>query len=405
MTSAANAFDLTSADFKRDPHPTCRAMLEAGPVVPVRLPIVGEVMFATRHASVELLLKDDERFSVDLVERGRSGIARLIRWMPGPLKLLSENMLQKDDPEHRRLRKLVDAAFRRRDIDTLRPAIEKLADDMITDLARSEDRDIVRHVARDLPLAVICDLLGLPHEDRGRFTKWMNALSDVNSIFGMTRLIPALNRINTYLRAQIAAQRKDPGDGLIARLVHAHEDGDQLTDDELLAMCFLLFVAGHETTTHLISGGTLALLQHPEALEALRSNRDLALSATDELLRFVSPVQMTKPRLPKSDLMFEGAPLREGQMVMGLLCAANLDPEVFDNPEALDIARKPNRHLAFGAGPHFCLGAWLARTEMELFLQRLLDRAPHLSLAVPEYQLAWRKGTGMRALKALPVQL
>lgn len=404
MIKQSHKFDIVSPGFKRSPGATCEAMRAAGPLIPVRLPIVGDIHFATTHASVDALLKAHDRFSVDLLTNGRTGLSTFLRWTPGPLKLLSENMLQMDGADHRRLRKLVDGAFRRTEIDALRPRIERIADDLIDKLARSNDRDLVRHVARDLPLAVICDMLGLPQEDRPRFTRWMASLSDVSSITGLARLIPAINRINTYLRNHFERRRADPGDDLISRLMATEADGDMLSANELLSMCFLLFVAGHETTTHLISGGTLALMQHREQWERLQADEELAAAATDELLRFVTPVMMTKPRIPVQDLEFEGVTLQRGQLVMGLLTSANLDPMVFEHPATLDITRTPNRHVAFGAGPHFCLGAWLARAEMEIFLQRLTNRCPDLNLAVPEDQLAWRKGTGMRALKSLPVR-
>ncbi len=405
MSISPHTFDLTSSTFKRDPSPTCAAMRAAGSIVPVRMPIVGDIHFVTTHASVERLLKAHDMFSVDITKNGRSSISTFLRWTPGPLKLLSENMLQMDGIEHRRLRKLVDHAFRRTEIDALRPGIERIADELIDTLAASHDGDLVRHVARDLPLAVICDMLGLPQDDRPKFTRWMAALSDVSSITGMVRLIPAINKINRYLRRHFDRRRAEPGDDLISTLIQTEADGDRLSGNELLAMCFLLFVAGHETTTHLISGGTLALLQNPGQLERLRDDPSLAVSATDELLRFVSPVMMTKPRMPLEDTTFEGVSLRQGQMIMALLTSANLDPEAFGSPETLDIARAPNRHVAFGAGPHFCLGAWLARAEMEIFLQCIVARARDLQLAVPEEDLVWRKGTGMRALKALPLRL
>jgi len=405
MANTKHKFDLISPDFKRDPVPTCAAMRAVGPVVPVRMPLVGQISFITTHASVEKLLKSPEHFSVDFMRSGRSVLATIMRWLPGPLRHVSENMLQKDDPEHRRLRKLVDNAFRRDRVDALRPRIEAIADQLLDKLEASEDGDLLRHVSRDLPLAVICEMLGLPQSDRPKFTRWMAALSDINSAMGLVRFIPVINRINRYLRKKIGERRAEPRDDLISALIHAGDAGDRLSDNELLAMCFLLFLAGHETTTHLISGGVLALIRHPDQLEQLRGDPGCAGIATDELLRFVSPVLMTKPRIPVEDMEFEGTPVRKGQMLVALLVSANMDPGVFDNPETLNIARDRNRHVAFGAGPHFCLGAWLARTEMELFLQRLLDRASSLRLSIPETELRWIRGTGMRALKALPVTL
>ena len=380
-------------------------MRAVGPLVTTRAPLIGRTTFVTTYAAVEKLLKNPERFFVDLRAAGKSRLALLIRWLPGGLRFLSDNMLQKDDPEHRRLRKLVDAAFRRDEMEKWVIRIERIADQLIDDLFASEERDLVKHVSRPLPLAVISELLGLPQDDRPKFIRWMASIYELDSILGFVRIVPAVGKINRYLQAKFRERRNEPRDDLISALVHAKDEGDQLSDNELLAMCFLLFVAGHETTTHLISGGVLALLQNPDQLARLRANPDLTPSAVEELLRFVSPVQMTKPRYPIENTEFEGIAVRKGQMLMALLASANVDPEAFDNPETLDIGREKNRHLAFGGGPHFCLGAWLARAEMEVLLRRLLYRAPALSLAVPETELRWTQRIGIRALKTLPLRL
>jgi cytochrome P450 len=397
-------FDLTGQAFKRDPFPTLSMMRAAGPVVTTRVPLIGRTAFVTTYAAVEKLLKSPDHFSVDLGRARRTQITTLIRWLPG-LRHLADNMLQKDDPEHRKLRKLVDSAFRRDEIETWVPRIERIADQLIDDLFASEERDLVKHVSRSLPLAVICELLGLPRDDRPKFIRWMASISELDSVWGLARLLPAIRNINRYLVAKFAERRKEPRADLISALVHARDDGDQLSDNELLAMCFLLFVAGHETTTHLISGGVLALLQNCDQLDRLRYEPDLTPSAVEELLRFVSPVQMTKPRFPVEDLEIEGITVRKGQTLMALLASANADPKAFDDPETLDLGRENNRHLAFGGGPHFCLGAWLARTEMEVLLRRLVERAPALAIAVPENELLWTERIGIRALKTLPLKL
>ena len=397
-------FDLAGQDFKRDPFPTFAAMRQVGSLVDIRMPLVGQATFATTHAACETLLKDTEAFSVELRRARRAAPIVMLVKLPG-LRPLVDNMLQRDGTEHRRLRKLVDGVFRRQEIDKLTGRIETIADRLLDDLAASEDGDLVRHVARDLPLAVICDMLGLPQSDRPKFTRWMGAMSEAKSVWSIGRFLPSIWRINGYLRARFEERRREPRDDLISALVHAEDAGDRLTDDELLAMCFLLFVAGHETTTHLISGGVLALLQNPDQLARLRAEPDLAPSAVDELLRFVSPVQVTKPRFATDGLVLEGRRFEKGHMLVAFLASANTDPAVFEAPEVLDLGREKNRHLAFGGGPHFCLGAWLARKEMEVLLRRLLDRAPELQLAVPERDLRWTGRTGMRALISLPLRL
>lgn len=404
MVEQLHKFDLAGQAFKRDPLPTFAAMRDVGPLVDARMPIIGRVTFATHYEAVEALLKSADDFSVELARAKGSRFGLFLKLMPGGIKLLANNMLQKDDPEHRRLRKLVEGAFRRQEIARLEAEIEALAGELISNWRNSSDGDIVRHVARDLPLAVISVLLGLPAADRPKFHTWMGAISEVSSVMGFFRLVPSLNKIIGYMREVMAERRRVPEDDLISALLQAEESGERLSDNEILAMVFLLFAAGHETTTHLISGGTLALLQNPAALAALREGPELLPTAVDELLRFVSPVQMTKPRFVTRDVEFFGQPLKRGQMMMALLAAANADPAVFDAPERLDLSRAPNRHLAFGAGPHFCLGAWLAKKEMEIYLKVMLAEALELRLGCDEASLKWTERGGMRALKALPLR-
>ena len=400
-----HSFDLTSNAYKRDPFPVLAALRDVGPVVTTRVPILGNTTFVTTHAAVEMLLKDKDNFSTQIENGRNSRIATIIRFMPRNLRLIAQNMLQKDGAEHRRLRKLVDGAFRRGEIEAWRPRIEAIADRLLDRWQASPDRDLVRHVARDLPLAVICELLGLPDADRPKFSRWMSSLSEMTSLWGFVRFLPAVGKINRYLTACFQERRVAPRDDLISALVHANDAGDRMTDDELLAMLFLLFVAGHETTTHLISGGVLALLQNPDQLQRLRHDPGLIPSAVDELLRYVTPVEITKPRFPFADMTFEGVAMAKGQLVMAHLAAANSDPAAFTDAETLDLGREKNRHVAFGGGPHFCLGAWFAKAEMEVLLQRLLARASTLALAVPESELRWTERIGLRALERLPLTL
>ena len=404
MTRHRQTFDLKGQAFKRDPLPTFAAMRAISPVIPSRIPIIGKVSFATTYSAVETLLKDKKRFVVDPRPIGKKNLKRLPWWFPKRFRPLTESMLGMDDPDHQRLRRLVDKAFHQRSIESYLPMILGIAERMIDDLKTSDDGDLVKHVARPMPLAVISELLGLPPEDRPRLIEWMAGISTVSSLMGAFRMFPALEKISTYLKQQFAKRLADPKDDLISALVSVEEEGDQLSEDELLAMCFLLFVAGHETTTHLISGGVLALLQHPDQLEQLRQDPTLMTSAVEELLRFVSPVQMSKPRYATEDTTLNGVPIEQGERLMAILASANADPDIFTSPEKLDIERTPNRHMSFGHGPHFCLGLQLARAEMIIVLEQLLGRYPKLQLAIPEQDLRWTKRIGLRALQALPVQ-
>jgi cytochrome P450 len=283
--------------------------------------------------------------------------------------------------------------------------IAGIADRMIEAVVASDDRDLVRHVARPLPLAVISELLGLPDRDRPQLMRWMAGMSTVSSMVGALRMFSGISKLANYLKAEFERRRREPGEDLISALVAVEEAGDQLSEDELLAMCFLLFVAGHETTTHLISGGVLALLQRPDELKRLKTDPALMPSAVDELLRFVSPVQMSKPRYATEATTLDGAPIERGQRLMALLASANADPDMFENPAKMDLARKPNRHVAFGHGPHVCLGLQLARAEMAIVLECLLARYPGMRLATPEDDLRWTRRIGLRALESLPLEL
>jgi cytochrome P450 len=230
------------------------------------------------------------------------------------------------------------------------------------------------------------------------------AISQASSLAGVIGVLRGLSNLMGYLRAEVHRQSARPRDGLLAALIQAEEAGDRLSEDELLAMVFLLLTAGHETTLHQIAASVLTLLDHPDQLRELTADWSLAESAVQELLRYVSFAQVGKPRYAREDCEFYGQPIRRGQMLFASLAAANCDPAHFDHPERLDIHRRPNRHVAFGAGIHACLGAKLSRVETEIALQRLFTRFPRLELAAPRAQLRYVPRFGSRALVALPVK-
>jgi cytochrome P450 len=227
----------------------------------------------------------------------------------------------------------------------------------------------------------------------------------VTSLWGIFRFLPALSRLVAYFERHFEQCRRSPRPGLMTALVQAEQDGDRLSADELLAMAFLLLLAGHETTVHLIGGGTLALLGAPEQKAWLAADGSLLPSAVEELLRFVCPVHLAKPRYLGRDLEFRGRPLHRGDVVIPMLASANTDPARFHEPERLDVGRSPNPHVAFGTGSHFCLGAQLARVEALVVTERLFRRFPKLSLAVPPGALRYTGRLGIQALTALPVRL
>ena len=285
--------------------------------------------------------------------------------------------------------------------------MEALADEALDRLAAQATRspggvDLIEHFARPFPLAVICEILGLPPEDRPKFTRWAAAFT-ATSAWGIAwGLLTGVRSMMRYIREEFRRQSKQPRGGLMAALIEAEEAGDRLTEDELVAMVFLLLAAGHETTLHQIALSVLTLLDHPRHLAELTADWGLADSAAQELLRSVSFAQVSKPRYAREDTEFHGHLIRRGQMIFACIAAANSDPAVFDDPEGLDLRRHPNRHVAFGTGIHVCLGAKLARAEIAIALQRLFTRFPNLRLAAPRLRFSARVGT--RGLLALPVR-
>jgi cytochrome P450 PksS len=372
-------------------------------VVEVQFPIVGKVWTTTTQDLADRILKDSETFTL----RRDDGIVAGFRWwMPGILRSLANNMLSMDEPDHRRLRDIVDEAFRRRAVLDMEPRIHAIADELADELfAAGSPADLVDRYARKLPLSVICELLGLPLADRPKFTAWASGFTRLTGAVGFLSLIPNMFAMKRYLESQLDAVRKNGGEGLIAELVRVEKEGGQISRNEMVSMVFLLLFAGHETTTHLISGSVLELLKDPGLRDWLNEDWNRANLAVEEFLRFISPVQFTKPRVVRKDIELAGVRLKKGDKIIPMLAAANLDPQANVRPEKLDLARKPNRHVAFGTGIHFCLGHQLARVEGACALKALFQRWPKLELAVNESQIKWRRRPGLKAIEHLPVAI
>jgi cytochrome P450 len=313
-------------------------------------------------------------------------------------------MLSMDEPDHKRLRDIVDEAFRRRAVLDMEPHIQALGDQLADELfAEGSPADLVERYARKLPLSVITELLGLPPADRAKFTAWAGGFTRFTGALGFFAMIPNILAMRRYLERHLETVRRQGGEGLIAEIVRVEKDGGQISPDEIVSMVFLLLFAGHETTTHLISGSVFELLKNPglrDWLEADWSRVDLAV---EEFLRFITPVQFTKPRFVRKDIELDGVRLRKGDRIMAMLAAANMDPEANPHPERLDLQRRPNRHIAFGTGIHFCLGHQLARIEGRCALKSLFRRWPELTLAVDPSEITWRQRPGLKAIDRLPV--
>jgi cytochrome P450 PksS len=355
----------------------------------------------SRYADVLSVLKDP-RLAKD--PRSASGTAKE-PWVPGFLKPLQRNMLDLDPPDHTRLRGLVHKAFTPRLVEQLRGRIQALCDQLLDGAQRQGHIDLVRSYALPLPVTIIAELLGVPPEDRHKFHAWSSHIVSISSPRDMLVALPYALVFLRYLRQLVASRRDAPRDDLISALVQVEEAGDRLTTDELLAMVFLLLVAGHETTVNMIASGTLALLERPDQQRHLSDDPNLAQSAIEELLRFVSPLEVATERYAREDLEIAGTRVRRGELVLGVLGSANRDERQFVNPDVLDLARDPNPHLAFGQGPHYCLGSPLARLEGQIAITTLLRRCPNLRLGVPSASLRWRRGLFLRGLVELPLAI
>jgi len=394
--------DFTSQDYLRDPAAGLWKLRAAGQVLQVRFPIVGKTWITTTNELAGRVLKDSETFTM----RQNGTVAGLRWWMPGWLRALAVSMLTMDEPDHTRLRSIVDEAFRRRAILDMEPRIFAIADQLATELfAEGSPADLVERYARKLPLSVICELLGLPRADRPRFIAWANGLTRLTGMVSLLRMVARIGPMKRYLERRLQAARDTGGEGLIAELVRVEKEGGRISGQEMVAMVFLLLGAGSETTTHLISGSVYELIRAPTLRDWLEEDWNRANLAIEEFLRFVSPVQFTKPRFVKKDIELGGVRLKKGDKIMAMLAAANMDPDANAHPEKLDLERKPNRHLSFGTGIHFCLGHQLARIEGKCALEALFKRWPQLELAVPPDSIRWRQRPGLRAIQRLPVAI
>ena len=395
--------NLASPQFKANPYLFYARLRAEAPVCRVTLPTRETAWLITRYDDVAMLLKD-ERFVKDTANALTPEQAAHQPWFRKLFKQLGRNMLDLDPPDHTRLRALVYKAFTARLIEQMRERIQRLTDEFLDHVQDRGRMDLIRDYALPVPTTIIAEMLGVPVEDRHRFHRWSNALvSAASSTWGLVKAVPNVWAFMRYIRKFINKRRAHPTDDLVSVLARVDEAGDRLTDDELLAMVFLLLVAGHETTVNLIGNGTLALLQHPDQLHNLRNDPALIKPAVEELLRYASPVETATERYPREDVTMAGVTIPRGEMVFAVIASANRDERQFPNPDTLDITRDPNRHLSFGLGTHFCLGAPLARLEGQIAINTLLRRAPGLRLDVEPGELRWRPGLVLRGLEALPV--
>ncbi len=389
-------FNPMDPEFVADPYPTYHRLRAEDPVH--HSPLGFWIL--TRYDDVVAALRDPRL--------AKEAIASFVAARFGaPIPAMGQSMLDRDPPDHTRLRGLVSKAFTPRVVEALRPHIQQIVDGL---LDRAEDAgamDLVEQFAYPLPVMIICRMLGVPVADQERFKGWsldiargLDAIllppdSDVGR-----RAVAARHALADYFRGLIAERRAAPRGDMLSGLIAAEDGGDTLSEEELLATCILLLIAGHETTVNLIGNGTLALLRHPDQRQRLRDNPGLIGTAVEELLRYDGPVQRTA-RIPGEDVTIGGVTIPRGEMVMPFIGAADRDPAQFPEPDRLDISRAENRHIAFGWGIHFCLGAPLARLEGQIAIGTLVTRLPKLALATEQPE--FRQSLTLRGLKSLPI--
>jgi cytochrome P450 len=405
-TLGPDDFDPRDPGFQTNPYPSYRRMREERPVHFRRDASGFEMWHCFRHEDISEMLRSSDCGSVSIAPEM---IEQVLATPDSPFhalaRIVSSVMLIKDGEDHHRLRGLVNKAFTPRMVEGLRPRIERIVEELLDAIEPRGEMDLLTDFAAPLPIIVIAELLGIPPEDRVQLRSW----SDTMATFidgtirdaGMVAAATAAAEMASYLELIFEQRRAEPRDDLISGLVQARESADRLSEDELLATVGLILGAGHETTTNLIGNGTLALLRHPDQLEALRSDPEQIRGAVEELLRYDSPVQTTS-RVPTRDIELGGELIRAGTEVGLYLGAANHDPAIYADPGRLDIQRVENPHLSFGHGVHFCLGAALARLEGQLAIGRLVTRLPNMKVSTET--LSWRPGVVLRGLRELPLR-
>ncbi|RBY74997.1 cytochrome P450 [Blastococcus sp. TF02-09] len=398
--AAAVPLDLTDPAVVADPYP---AFARARAVAPVQWHEGMGLWLAFGHAEANAMLRDRR---LGRIWRDKEPAERFESF-----NLIHRNaILEMEPPEHTRLRRLISSAFARGHVERLRPWVEDLARTLVDELVErsggSEAVDLLAGMAEQLPVAVIAELLGVPEADRPLLRPWSNAIVKMYE-YGRTAETEAsaeraAGEFVAYLRGLAAERRTNPGEDLVSHLVGLRDAaGDALTEDELVTTCILLLNAGHEATVNVSGNGTLALLRHPGQLQRLREDRGLLPTAIEEFMRYDSPLQLFE-RTATEDVEIGGVTVERGQKIAALLGAANRDPAVFAEPDSFDVGRADNPHITFGAGVHFCIGAPLARVELQATFGALLDRTTTFELGgAPER----RPEFVIRGLRTLPVVL
>ncbi|MFJ8229738.1 cytochrome P450 [Streptomyces sp. NPDC094448] len=392
--------DVTT--FEQDPHALYDMLRIEAPVRRVIAPGGLTVWLITRYddaksALIDPRLSKNVEIGQKVIERNTTDEATAMVFATE----LSTHMLNTDPPDHTRLRRLVNKVFTMRAVEKLRPRIEEITTELLDAMEGQEQVDLMRAFAYPLPISVICELLGVPTVDRDRFHGWVSAQLSGDP----EKIAQAAPSLLGYLHELVAGKRTAPADDLLTGLVHASDDGDKLSPQELVSMAFLLLVAGHETTVNLIGNGMFALLRHREQFAALRADPSLLPGAIEEFLRYEGPVNTASLRYTTEPVELSGVVIPEGELVVVSLASANRDNAQYPDGGSLDVHRQAGANLAFGHGIHYCVGAPLARLEAQIAFGRLFERFPEMTLAADPADFRWRPGTVLRGLETLPIRL
>jgi cytochrome P450 len=396
----ATQYDLFSPRFKADPFPTFARMRQEAPLHAHQAPDGSR--YIPRYEAVTAVLRDDRNFCKDPRNARPVDASGTASRKTVAHQRINENMLFSDPPDHTRLRALVSQAFTPRRVERIAPRIQTIADQLLHQIQHLGKMDLIASYALPLPVFVICEMLGIPERDREQVARWSQAIISPGSRnLNYSTRKRKVRAFTVYLEKTFAERQANPRDDLVTALVQAEEAGDKFSQAELSSMVALLLVTGHETTVNLIGNGVLALLLHPDQLSRLKKDPTLWEEAVEELLRYDGPVETSTSRWARQDVRMGGRQIRRGDLVRVVLTSANRDATEFENPNTFDVQRGNQRHLAFGLGIHYCLGAPLARLEGRIALQTLFHRLPNLCLSLPASELQWHSGVLFRGLKQL----
>lgn len=401
--------DLTSKDFTSNKYEYYKWMRQEAPVARCKY-VTGHAYVVSRYDDCVTLLKDPRVVRDNRKIDTSTPLLPSFIPLPKSTELILHSMIGSDEPDHKRLRSLVHQAFTRKSMSELSDRIEQLTNNLL-DQAEAKSKaegsvDLKEAYALPIPVTVIQEMVGVADEDMPRFYEGIEAV--VKGFSGLRIILTMLwdvPRLSHFVRELINRKRENPGNDMLTGLIQAEEEGQKLSEDEIVSMVFLIIAAGYQTTVHLITNGVTALLQHPDQLTKLRANPDLIESAVEEILRFTSPVYVTELAYAREDMVLHDVNISKGEVVIACIGAANHDSAVFENPEVFDIERSPNKHLGFGSGIHACLGAPLARMEAKIALTNLIVRNPNLHLAIDPSALEFETTPGLHSYKHLPVVL